>query len=410
MKKAAKILAFVLIPLLCGCDAIAEPSDLAYVVAIGIDTSETSGCYEFTLQITNPIAISGGSKEEGGEGGEKTISELTVEAPSVFSAVNVANHLYSKRITLAHTALIAFGENIAKAGIYDFAEAVGRSEELRPGTHVTVVRGEAKKYLGEIKPTNEVNPVQYYKMIYGAGYTGFIPKTTARELYIACVGSDGGVALPLSAVKDEDEKNVYQIKDGFEYLTEDYIAGDIKAEGENKTQSYGMAILSQGKMIATAGAVDTEIYNMLTGKYTMSDVVYKDFHMPDNPVTVIQSQKRKPKIKVNIRDTKPTISIELFFEADFRTVSGEYLIEEDTGGFNEQAEKAMEEAVSRFLYKTAREYKSDIVMFSDYAKRCFKSRSEFEDYDWVGKYPLAEFEVKVNFDVRRSGLIDRTTG
>ena len=145
--KWLKITGICFIFLLCGCNAVSEPSDLGYVVAIGVDPAEQENIYEFTLQIANPIAISGGSKEEGGEGGEKTISEITVSAPTIFSAVNVVNHLNSKKISLSHTALIAFCDEIAKNGINDFADTIGRSEELRPNTYISVVIGSAKEYL-----------------------------------------------------------------------------------------------------------------------------------------------------------------------------------------------------------------------------------------------------------------------
>lgn len=408
--KWLKIISISFVLLLSGCNEVSEPNDLAYVVAIGIDEAEQENIYEITLQIANPLAISGGSKEEGGEGGEKTISEITVTAPTIFSAVNVVNHLNSKKISLSHTALIAFCDEIAKEGMKEFADTIGRSEELRPNTYISVVRGSAKEYLSSIKPTNEVNPVQYYRMIYGAGYTGFIPKSTSQEFYIASVCSCRDIVLPLSAVKEEDSAANEIIYDGFEYLAENYIAGEVEAESEEKTQSYGMAIISDGKMIAEASAIEAEMFNMLTGRYTQSVVTYKNKKTPDRPVTVKQSQQRKPKVRVKIVDGKPQIYVKIYMDADLSTVSGEYLIEEEFDDFESQATEEIKAAVDKFLEKTAAEYKSDIIGFGDYAKRSFKTYNEFMEYGWLEKYPESEFITEVEFHIRRSGLVDRKRG
>ncbi len=362
------------------------------------------------MQIANPIAISGGSNEEGGEGGEKTISEITVTAPTIYSAVNIANHLNSKKISLSHTALIAFCDEIAKNGVNDFADTIARSEELRPNTHITVVRGSAKEYLSEIKPTNEVNPVQYYKMIYGVGYTGFIPKNTSQKFYISSVCDYRDIVLPLSALKKDNPENSEIMYEGFEYYTKNYLAGDVDAQSEEKTQSYGMAIMSGGKMIAEAGAVEAELYNILTGQYSQSEVTYKDERTPDRPVTVTQSQQKKPKIRVRIVNQKPEIYIKIFLEADLHTISGQYLIEEEYDNFETQAKEEIKTAVDKFLKKTVSEYQSDIIGFGDYAKRSFKMYDEFIEYGWSKRYPESEFITEVDFHIRRSGLVDRKQG
>ena len=91
MKIKRIITLIYLVSLLSGCYDYIEPNDLSYVVAIGIDKGSDETLYNYTLQFARPTQISGGSSEEGGSG-EKTIGTVKVEAPSIYSAVNVANH------------------------------------------------------------------------------------------------------------------------------------------------------------------------------------------------------------------------------------------------------------------------------------------------------------------------------
>lgn len=407
-----KLIIIAVLVLVAGCSRSSEPDELAYIVAIGIDKGEEEKTYDVTLQIANPLAISGGSKEEGGEGGKKTVSNLTVGASTIFSAVNIANHLYSKELSLAHTKLIAFSEDIAKnEGLTEFSEAIARNEEIRPNTFLTVIKGKAKEYLGEIKPTNEVNPVQYYEVIYESDDNGFVAKNPCQQFYANEMSPERENVLPLSAVLKEREKGTQNSDyDGFEYRLKDYKAGEIKVDGDIKTQTCGMAIFKDGKMIEEAGAVETELYNILTGNYIKSEITYYDKNSPEKPVAVVQSQQRKPDIKVNIDSDVPKILVKLYLEADLRTVSEDYIVEQEMDKFEEQVQDEIEKSALKFLEKTAREYQSDIVGFGRFIKHNFKSFDELELYNWQDRYPEAQFEVEVDFHLRRSGLINRRRG
>ena len=110
MKKISIILVLVIMTfVLSGCYDYIESNDLSYVVAIGIDKGKQDSLYDYTLQFARPTQISGGSSEEGGSG-EKTIGTVKVEAPSIYSALNVANHVISKTFTLSHTKIIVISE------------------------------------------------------------------------------------------------------------------------------------------------------------------------------------------------------------------------------------------------------------------------------------------------------------
>ena len=110
---------FFLIPIffvLSGCYDSKEPNDIAYVVALGIDSAEDEN-YEFTIQFAKTTQISGGASQEGGKEGSNILEIISVKAPTVYSGINVANQVVSKRFTLAHTKLIVISDEIAKEGV-----------------------------------------------------------------------------------------------------------------------------------------------------------------------------------------------------------------------------------------------------------------------------------------------------
>lgn len=400
----------ILVLSLSGCSKPVEPNELAYVVAVGIDRGEESENYKYTLQIADPMVISGGSGEEGGKDSDKTVFTASVAAPSVFSAVNILNHMYSKQITLSHTKLVAICADIAeKDGIRTISETVTRSEEIRPNTHMTIVKGEASEYLKNVKPKNEVNPVKYYEDLYNSYYRGYIPKVRTMDFYSYDLSNEKENVLPLSAVASENPSDSSELE-GFEHMMKDYIAGEIEEKSEVKAQTLGMAIFLDDKMIAEAGAVETELYNIITGDYDRSEITYLDSKDPAIPVTVLQSQEKKPEIDVEIGTDAPIINVTLYLEGDLRTVSQAYLVEQELDNLEEQIKSEIKTAVDRFLAKTVTEYKSDIIGFGSYAKRHFKSFDDFTAYNWKEKYQNASFNTEIEFHLRRSGLINRKRG
>ena len=406
-----KVILMVILALtMTSCARVTEPDDLAYVVAIGIDADGDTK--KFTLQIANPLKISGGSNESGGEDGKETISNITVSGENVYQAVNTANHLYSKELSLAHTKLILISDKIAEEeGLKDFAEFLARSEEIRPNTFLSIVKGDAREYLSEVKPTNEVNPVKYYETIFDSDYTSFIPKSTVKDFYCYSMSSERETCLPLSAVKEEKTKGTLKTENhGFEEGTKDFKAGEIDSQGDIKTETAGMAILRDTKLVATASSKEAELYNIITGSYLKSETSYFDKNSPGDTVSVMQSQGEKPKIKVDISGDVPKIYVHLSLEADLRTTKEDYLLENNIGEFENQASEQIKNAALDFLYKTSRDYKSDIVGFGRYVKRNFKSFDEFEEYDWSKRYEDAEFYIDVDFKLRRSGLVNRKRG
>lgn len=399
-------MALFLLLLVSGCSDAAEPDTLGYVVAIGIDRAENPDAkFDITLQFANPAKISGGASQEGGKGGQDSIKNITVTAPSIYSAVNIANHIISKTFTLSHTKLIVFSEEIAKAGVKDLLETIGRSSDIRPNTYFSVSKGKAKDFLEAVNPETEVNPVRYYTMIFEQDYSGFIPQTLGQDFYFFAGSEEKSTVLPICSVSKEKGTDNFD-DSGYQYRLEDYIAGDVPVD-KKETEVMGMAIFDLDKQVAEMGDIETEIYNILTGRYKHSYVSYRFSPTPDDPITVLQQQKRKPKITVDTSQNVPKIKVKLSLEADFYSSSPDISVEDHLDEFVSEVTEEIKTEVTEFL-QTTKEMGTDIVGFGSYAKRNFKDTNSFSNYKWKENYKNAEFDVDVDFMIRRTGLVVRS--
>lgn len=391
---------------LYGCYDGTEPDSLGYVVAIGVDRAKTDEeKFNITLQFANPTKISGGASQEGGKGGAEGIENITVTAPSIYSAVNVANHIISKTFVLSHTKLVVFSDEIARAGVEDLLETIGRSSDIRPNTYFAVSKGAAKDFLEAVNPETEINPVRYYTMIFENAYSGFIPKDLSQDFYFYCGSDEKSTVLPMCSVANKEGTDNFS-DTGYQYRLEDFMAGDVPSK-KQETEVVGMALFQKDKMIGEMGDIETEIYNILTGEYNNSYVTYRYNKTPEDPITVLQKPFKNPKIEVKTDGDVPQILIKISLEADFYSSTPEVAVEDHLDEFSEQISSEIQAEIEKFL-KSTQEFGVDIVGFGSYAKRNFLDTKSFSAYGWLEKYPTAKFDVSVDFVVRRTGLVVRS--
>lgn len=437
MKTLSIIGTLILLLTLTGCYDANEPNDYAYVVAIGIDKAKKENEFEISVQFAKPAQISGGSSEQGGSGGE-TLGLCTVEAPSIYSGINIANNLVSKRFQLSHTKMIVVSEEIAKEGINDIIYTIVRSTDLRPNMYVTVAKNSAKEYLASVEPEMEINPVKYYQLIFENNAAELVPKIFSQHIYFYINSDEREVLLPMVAKSKEPEEKSKESSgdgksdgggqkngsndsqkentelpktdaktnyDGFEYLMEEYIAGDVSANKKNKSEAMGAAVFSGDKMVGELNALETEIYNILNGSFISNYNTFYSEEYPDEPMVMLVRQYKPPTVSVKIKEGKPEIYIKVNMEGSVVSVAGNYLLEEDIYKNEDRIEGYIKEEIEKFLYKTSKDLGTDILGFGTRAKKEFRDYGEFEDFKWQEAYKEAEFRVDADFSIRRTGLI-----
>lgn len=446
MKKLRIIPIILIILLLSGCMG-SEPNDIAYIVAMGFDKADNDN-YKITIQFAKPTQISGGASEEGGKGGE-IVENVTVEAPNIYSGINIANNIVSKKFSLSHAKLMVFSKEVAENGVSDIMETLERSYEIRPDMYLAVAIDEAEKYLSEVKPVIEVNPAKYYQLTYEASGGLGIPKNIAQEFYFCGnrlyrdgvlpvagtletkstqsgksgseqgqsmggteeEGSGGGSGSSSQSEESseqqesEKQKSVPVNEEKFEYKLKDYVAGEVAVQESNKSEAMGMALFKENKLVGIMGGIESELYNILNGSYDYGYIGFYSEKSPDTPITVKLQQRKKPKIDVDTEKKK--IDIKLYLESDLYSLPADYITEQDISGFEQESKQLIEEACMKFINKTINEYKVDILGFIRKAKRNFLTYEEFAKQDWSQFFSDYEININSEFYVRHSGMTMR---
>lgn len=456
MKKMSKrnltILIVIFIAMLSGCTG-REPNEIAYVVALGLDKMDNNN-YKMTIQYANTTAISGG--EEGGKVGSEIVEQVTVEAPNIYAGMGLANHIVSKTFTLSHAKILVFSREVAQEGLKDMMETISRSEELRPDITIAIAHDTASEYLTSVTPEMEVNPVQYYQLIYQKNNLVGIPRGYARDLFFMMETKDSDAVLPIAGViktsseeegqsgggegsggqsgggdqqtggqdsggessggqsggssqnaqkqsPNEEQSQAPINEEKFEYKMKNYIAGQAAIEKKNKSEAVGSAIFKEDKMIGIMGSIETEMFKIMSGDYKDSYITIYNEETPESPITVKAIQDKKPKYKIDLENKR--IDIELFIESDIYSLPSDYNIENDVEKFETNAQEYMNESMTAFINEFMQKYDSDILGFKERSKHKFLTNEKYEEFKENVNFKEFDINVKTNFRIRRMGLL-----
>jgi spore germination protein KC len=400
----------MLCTLLTGCFDRRELDDMAYPVALGFDKGKTNAL-KMTLQLAVPITIGG----EGGGKGEESVTNVTIETPTIYSGLNMLNSFVSKQLNLSHAKVVVISEELAKDGIGKYMQAMIRNREFRPNASIVVSRGPAEEFIKAVKPKLETNPAKYYELLLSAyRYTGFTSESQLINFYqnTKCTCRQPlAVLAGVNKFKSSDEfelsASTYKEKGREQPLEGDFKAGDLTKTGDLGVEIMGLAVFDGGKMVGELDGEETTFHLMVDGKFNSSYVTIPDPKDEDNFVILDIKQSRMTQKKVEMVGGKPKIYAKVILEADILSIQSGFNYErvENIGILETAVENFLKDGILRYLEKSSKVFGTDNCGFGGSMKGKFLTWQECEDFDWLISFKEASFDVEVVLKIRRPGVI-----
>lgn len=419
-----KILAFIsafiiFCSTLSGCYDRREIDDLTYIIAVGLDKGKVEPL-KLTLQYAVPKSSSGGGGGGGGGqgGGGSPLAQITLETPALNAGLNMANTFIGREVNLSHAVVVIISEELAKADIGEYIYGMARWREFRPSIYMAVCRGSAEEFLKAVKPVQEVDPSKYYDLIFRSyRYTGFIPDANFNKFYTQMESPTAqpvAVLVGLSRYKSSEEfdpniTTAYE-KGKTRPFEGDFLAGDIPGISEQKNEVMGLALFDGSRMVGEMDGGEATDYLFATGKFKSAFIAVPDPKKPQKSIVLNVTQDRNPVRRVDLAGDRPKISLEVSLKADFVSIQSGFnyesvdnlnIVEKAAGDF-------ITKGIIHFLNRTSKEFKCDICGFGQETRMQFLTWKELEEYNWLEKYKDADFDVHVDFVIRRPGMIIRS--
>lgn len=388
-------LIMILALILSGCGYGTDVENQAFVVAVGIDKGDT-----FPVKATFVFADpSGGGSGGGGEEKPSTPKPdiLTVEAPTVFSAIRKIDSIKSKTINMSHVKVVIFSDSIAKKGVKEFLSGFASSRDFRPNTYVCVSKGDAGEYLKKVKPAQETFIEKYYDNIMRKVAHDKVNEAYLYYLYFNVMEDFSGSLVPLVGVNenkiDKPAPTIVPDSDDFSYEAR---AGEILRDAENPTEVLGCAVFKNDKMIDTLGSFKTDVARIISGEYYARNysISYPD---KKNFVTIRLIQQKRPVINGRIENDKAYIDIEIPLSIEYVDAGKIENNRHKSAQFLSFLDEKLNSEAKSLITDSQTKYKSDILGLGESLKHEFYDVKSWKEFDWEKHYPTAQ--IKVSFKV-----------
>ena len=227
--------------------------NLAFVVALGIDSSDSKEI-KVTFQFVTPPSSNEGSSQE------TQIFEDTVDTNSIPNAINIMNSYLARKIDLSHCRNIVFSEEIAKNGISNFIYTLMNDDQVRPTSNIIVSTCSANEYIKNSIPSLETSITRYYDIFPSSGkYTGYVSDATIGKFYNALVCNAcepntilGGVTSSTQTGSQSTVPDDSNIKSGASPIS-----------GLRSTENIGIGVFKHDKLVGELDAIETVCFHIL---------------------------------------------------------------------------------------------------------------------------------------------------
>lgn len=411
MRKGTLILISLLLPFfITGCFDSHEIGDFAYVTAMGVEHG-ISDTFRITFQISKFSKSSGGNGENEGGGGEKNeeMEIITMDSSSLLSAVSIVNASISKELNFMHLKAIVISEELAENGkLGECLAPIVRYRHIRRTTNIIVCKGKAEEFITALMPyPGELITRTLEELFEKSNTIGYFPHTTLNDLYDGIKSSYNALILTYGAVnKEEKFESDGEFFKGESDVPGNFNAGDIPRKGGSKVELFGSAVFDGEKMKGKLTGFETQMLLLARGELIRGPFSITDPEKPELMVPIDIKEIENPEIMIDLNEDKPKIHVKLKLEGDIASIQS---------GINYETPEKMtiiEDALEQHLIKgieitfeKCKEFKADVFNFGTTAVMQFWTIPEWEEYNWLGKFPESELKVEVDFTIRRTGKL-----
>ncbi|MBR0277844.1 MAG: Ger(x)C family spore germination protein [Clostridia bacterium] len=370
-----KITSCAVIILLCltlgGCYDSNDVTDLAFIIAIGIDTAEDE-MYEFTFQSIKPSAFGSNSS------GENPLISSSVMSHTIYDAMDIINTNISEKCDYSQLKLVVFSKSVLKNGIEKPINAMLKSNDFHPNIRIAMSETTASEYLKKVSPSLDTNPAEYYENIFKNKFSTFSPDAKLKDF-------------------EKTDKNNANVVPAV------YVNGKIGLKNELVSDNVsGMAILNNYKLIDTANPDEVFIYRLITDRNFRGNYYVT---MPDKKENIVIEIIKKD-AKYNLTHTKNGLSVlyNIALEGDisWSEYSNKYLA--DDLELKKFVEQEIKNGILNFMQKCSSQYKTDILNIAKKAKPYYLTVNAWENENWQYIFESIKYNANAEISIKREGI------
>ena len=375
--------------------------NLAYVLAVAIDSSDDNKL-EVSFQFSTPVSAESSSSEK------PTPIINTVTASSLSNAINLVNGYLGQQINMSHCMVIIFSEELAFKGISDEIYTLINDTQVRPSANIVVSKCSAKYYLEQTSSELKNLISKYYEVFATSSkYTGYMPDATIGNFFNSLICNTCEPYAILGGVNEGSPNNSGEVNSQKDYTIK---ANESSITGENGAENIGVAVFKGSQLVGELNALETIAFLNIRNDLDRFLISVPDPQNNNNYLDIYMTPIRSTDIKIDTSNQTPYIKIKCEFSGRIYSMSenSKYLSSEVLDSISNSCNSYLESVFSDYLYKTSKDFNSDINGMGKYALKNFFTTTQYEDYNWQENYKNSFFDVEVNTSVKSGMLITET--
>ena len=403
----------LLITLICICCTFTscydarEIDDEVYALAIGIDKGSTDRI-RFTIEYPNYKSGGGSDSKDNKSKTQEGGSNIhIIESPTILEGLEMFGMSVSRRVSLMHVKVLIISEEFAREGVNDIVTPLERYYENRGTMNVIVSKGSAENFIKE-NITNIGSSIakSIELIIQQSYYSNSFPRERFLTFY-RTMCTDYGQPIATYGGVNDFIRLLQSGKRSQGVAEKGYLPGELAREGSIKREIVGAAVFNKDKMVGYLDSYEFGYLQLILGKYTNGDFSIEDKNAPGKAIVISLKNSRNTSVKTSFEDGKPVLYVDVKVEGDLEAIQSgiEYESIDYIENLNKQVEDFLLKGMKKIVDKTQNEFRSDIFGFGRYIAGHFATIKEWEEYNWLEHYPEAKVNIKVEVNIRRTGVL-----
>ncbi len=348
-------------------------------------------------------------QSSGSESSESSSSVInTVECNSFDIGVSLLNSYLSKKVNMTHCKYLIFSEELAAKGIGNYIYSLKNNVEIRPTCNILISKCSANYFLENSKSVIDEVAAKYFSLETSSEKnTSYTEAVTLKDFFCDLSDTFGSPYAILGSVNDLESNNVSGTDSSLN--DQEYTAKESDENNQKNIENLGLAIFKEDKLIGELSGLETIIHLILSNNFQNATVnIPSPFN--DSNFISLYIYSAKSKNSAQILNGTPYIKCNVNLQMKLLTSSqsANYMTTENKKLIEEYANSYFLAHINNYLYKTSKEFQSDICKFGKYAVKHFLTWNSWTEYDWSNKYQDAFFKADIQSNLSSSYLIMET--
>ena len=375
--------------------------NLAYVVAIGLDIGKNNKL-KLSLQLSVP---SSGEDTSNSSSQSSSVVVNSIDCSSINSGISLFNSYLGKEVTLSHCKVLVISEELATKGISEYLYTLTNDIQFRTDSNIIISKCDAELFLKHSTPLLDKVSARYYEIApTSSEYTGYTESITCNEFFNAL---NDNISNPVAILGSINTPDTHQTSNN----NSSYTAGQTPISGETSVETMGLAVFSHDRLVGELNGLESICHLIVSSKLENAQIrIPSPIEQLDYIDLYIELDKNT-KNSLYLVNSSPYITSDIWLTSRIQSLNSNIDLDDKNivDKIEDYAEKYLEYHLYNYLYKTSKEFNSDIDTFGLYALKYFNNISDLKEYNWNHHYKDTFFNINVNVELRSSYLLVNTS-